>query len=166
MELTDNIWKTLEGGYRTIYDVSMPLQKLLATNDEREIDKIWEELWNELHHQGDVGLASYLSLPQLVQIGKLKNLYNLNLLSLCCIIEQQRHLGNNPVIPPEFLDYYENGLKELKLFVLNNLNNNLDDATYAISVATLATCNGQIELGKAILELEDKDILNEFIEQF
>ena len=166
MELTDNIWKTLEGGYKIPYDASILLRQLEVTSDTETITKIWEELWNELHHQGDVGLASYLSLPQLVTIGKLKGLYDWNLLGLCCVIEQQRHLGDNPKLPTEFADYYNKGLMDLKQFVLVNINGELDNSTYALSLATLATCNGQIELGKAIMELEDKDILDEFLTQF
>jgi hypothetical protein len=166
MELTDNIWKTLEGGYKIPFDASIPLRQLELTNDTEKIKKIWDELWNELHHQGDVGLASYLSLPQMVRIGKLNELYDWNLLGLCCVIEQQRHLGNNPTLPAEFSDYYNKGLADLKHFVLNNLNKKLDNTTYTLSLATLATCNGQIELGKAIMELEDKDILDELLKQF
>jgi len=166
MELTNNIWKTLEGGYKIPYDASIPLRQLELTSDTDTVKKIWEELWNELHHQGDVGLASYLSLPQLVRIEKLKGLYDWNLLGLCCVIEQQRHLGNNPTLPTEFNDYYNKGLFDLKQLVLDNLNKKLDNTTFTLSLATLATCNGQIELGKAIMELEDKAILNEFLKQF
>ena len=166
MKLTDDIWKTLEGGYRILYDASIPLKQLELANDKDTINKIWEELWNELHHQGNVGLTSYLALPQIVRIGKLKLIYNWNLLALCCTIEQQRHLGNNPELPQEYNDYYNEGLADLKQYVLDNLNKPLDNATYTLSLATLATCNGQIELGKAIMELEDKDILDELLKQF
>jgi hypothetical protein len=166
MKLTDDIWKTLNGGYKIPYDASIPLRQLETSNDTKTINKILKELWNELHHQGDVGIASYFSLPQIVRIGKLKGLYDSNILGLCCVIEQQRHLGNNPVLPTEFTDYYNNGLTELKQFVLENINGDLDQSTYTLSLATLATCNGNIELGKAILELEDKDILDEFLKQF
>lgn len=166
MKLTDNIWKTLEAGYKIPYDASISLRQLEATNDINTINLIWEELWNELHHQGDVGIASYLSLPQLVRIGKQKGIYNWNILGLCCVIEQQRHLGSNPLLPIEYQDYYFKGLSDLKQFVLDNLENETDNLTYTFSLATLATCNGQIELGKTIMNLEDKDVLAEFLEQF
>ncbi len=166
MKLTDEIWKTLEGVYKTPFDASIPLRKLELAIDTETINKIWEELWNELHHQGDVGLASYLSLPQLVRIGRLKELYDWNLLGLCCVIEQQRHLGHNPTLPTDYYDYYNKGLADLKHFVLDNLNKTLDNTTYTLSLATLATCNGQIELGKAIMELEDKEILDKLLKQF
>jgi hypothetical protein len=166
MELTDKIWKDLQGGYKIPYDVSIPLRKLEETKNPDAIKKVFEELWDELHHQGDVGLASYLALPQLVRICKSKDLYDLNLLGLCCVIEQQRHLGENPTLPIEFQNYYNQGLKDLKQFVLDNLDKDLDNITTTFSLSALATCSGQIKLGKAIMELEDNDILDEFLEQF
>jgi hypothetical protein len=94
---------------------------LEETQDKEKIKIIFEELWNELHHQGDVGLASYLAVPQLVRIGKTKGLFDWNLLGLCSVIEQQRHLGQNPPLPTEYKDYYENGLMELKQFIVSNI---------------------------------------------
>ena len=166
MKLTDKIWSEFQGGYKVPYDVSVPLRQLEQTTDPETIKKIWEVLWNELHHQGDVGLASYLAVPQLVRIGKSKGLFDWNLLGLCNIIEQQRHLGDNPTLPSEFQGYYNQGLEDLKQFVLDNINSNLDDTTYTIALSTLATCTGRIKLGKAIMELEDNSIVDEFLEQF
>jgi hypothetical protein len=91
--LEDNLWKELKGGYKTPYDASSALKRLERTSDKQEIDRIFEELWDELHHQGDVELASYLALPQLVRIAKNKNLFDWNVLALSATIEQQRHLG-------------------------------------------------------------------------
>ena len=105
MELTDKIWQELEGGYRNLYDASNPLSQFENTNEPEIIKKIWEELWNELHHQGDVGIASYLAVPQLIRIGIKKDLFDWNLLGLCTVIEQQRHLGDNPDLPIEFQNY-------------------------------------------------------------
>lgn len=113
MELTDKLWQELEGGYRISYDASIPLRQLEQTTDPIVIKNILDELWNELHHQGDVGLASYLSVPQLVRIARFKGLFNWSLLGLCSTIEQQRHLGPNPALPSEFADYYNQGLADL-----------------------------------------------------
>ena len=87
MTLDADVWKKSQGGYKIDYDASVPLRQLEEANDEEEIKRIYDELWNELHHQGDVGLASYLSLPQLVRIGKIKGLFDWNLLGLCCVID-------------------------------------------------------------------------------
>ena len=165
MTLDDNLWKTLQGGYKTDYDASIPLRKLEGTNNKGEIEKIFKELWNELHHQGDVGLASYLALPQLVRIAKSKGLFDWNVLGLCSVIEQQRNLGQNPALPQEYMDYYKGGLRELKEFVISKMNSEMDETLLLTALSTVATCNGQTKLGKAIINLEP-DILDEFLERF
>ena len=78
MTLDDPIWKDLEGGYRIEYDASVPLKRLENSVTIEQTQEIFEELWDELHHQGDVGLASYLAVPQLVRIAKKKELFEWN----------------------------------------------------------------------------------------
>ncbi|HEX4373067.1 MAG TPA: hypothetical protein VHZ50_07190 [Puia sp.] len=165
ISLDDAIWKNLNGGYKILYDVSVPLKELEVTNDNSTIETIWKELWNELHHQGDVGLASYLAVPQLARIAKLRDFFNWNLLGICTTIEQQRHLGNNPQLPKEYENHYYEGLNILKQFVIANIDKQINELTFRTALSTLAVCSGQIKLSKAIIELED-DTLNEFLEQF
>ena len=45
-------WYQLTGGYKTPFDPRPALAKLSKLQDEVGA---WEELWEELHHQGDVG---------------------------------------------------------------------------------------------------------------
>jgi hypothetical protein len=163
--LEDNLWKELKGGYKTPYDASSALKRLERTSDKQEIDRIFEELWDELHHQGDVELASYLALPQLVRIAKNKNLFDWNVLALSATIEQQRHLGKNPPLPTQYVDYYENGLRELKEFIISNLSSVKDETTFRSALSALAACNKEIKLSKAIIEMSE-DVLDEFLEQF
>ena len=163
MKLTDKRWQELNGGYKIPYDASIPLKQLEETNNLEIKDKIFKELWNELHHQGDVGIASYLAVPQLVRIGIKKKLFDWNLLGICSIIEQQRHLKSNPKLPLEFQDYYNKGLSDLKGFVIKNLNNDLDNTTSLLALSTIATCDGRIKLGEAIMKMEDEDLLSEFL---
>jgi hypothetical protein len=163
--LDDKVWKELKGGYKIAYDVSIPLKQLRNTNNKKEIDKMYEELWNELHHQGDVELASYLAIPQLVNIARQKALFDWNILALCATIEQQRHLGKNPPLPIEYLSYYEKGLAELKNFIITNLDSVNDEITLRAALSALAACNRQIKLSKAIIELSD-DVLDQFLEQY
>lgn len=165
MTLDDNIWKQLKGGYKITYDVSVPLRQLEKTTDKKEIERILDELWNELHHQGDVGEASYLAVPQLVRIAKSKGLFDWKIYGLCAVIEQQRHLGKNPQIPTEYIDYYKNGLIELNQFIISNLNERHDDMDLRVILSTIATCKGQPKLGKAIMDMSD-DVLDEFLEQY
>ncbi|HEY0686085.1 MAG TPA: hypothetical protein VGD45_27325 [Steroidobacter sp.] len=62
MSLDDERWRQLKGGYRVTYDPSGALKLL-----ESGVD-VWGELWDELHHQGDVDVASYAAVPHLVRI--------------------------------------------------------------------------------------------------
>lgn len=48
----DARWANLIGGYRVPYDPRPAIAKL----DNGDRHAAWDELWNELHHQGD-GLA-------------------------------------------------------------------------------------------------------------
>ena len=81
MNLDHPIWQELQVGYKADYDVSIPLKLLEASSNKGEMEAIFHELWNELHHQGDVGLASYLALPQLARIARQKNLFDWNILA-------------------------------------------------------------------------------------
>ncbi len=163
--LDDNLWKELKGGHQMTFDVSVPLKRLEATKDKKEIENIYRELWNELHHQGNVGLASYMAVPQMVRIAKERNLFNWNVLALCATIEQQRHLGQNPTLPMLYEDYYQNGLTELKKFVVDNIRPIKDEITFRSALSVLAACNGYAKLSKAIIEMSN-DVLDEFLEQY
>ena len=49
--LDDALWKELTGGYKVPLDPRPLLAELEAGHGETA----WPELWNELHHPGDVG---------------------------------------------------------------------------------------------------------------
>ena len=76
--LDDIIWKNLTGGYQVPYDASIALKKLEDSSSEKEEEIIWNELWDELYHQGDIGTASLLTIPQLIRIYKIKKNYTYN----------------------------------------------------------------------------------------
>ena len=165
ISLEDPLWRTLDGGYKTPYDASIPLNNLEVATDEKEIDKILDELWGELHHQGDVGIASYLAVPQLARIAATKDLYTWRLLGICSLIEQQRRLENNPQLPDIYTDYYADGLKTLNQFIVSNINSQTDDTTFTAALSLLAACQGRTKLSKAI-DLLEGDVLEDFLEQF
>ena len=65
LSFDDERWKHLMGGYKTPFDPRPSLRKL---ENQQDTASAWEELWEELHHQGDVGDASYAAVPELVRI--------------------------------------------------------------------------------------------------
>jgi hypothetical protein len=165
MNLDHPTWQKIKGGYKVSYDVSIPLKLLEASSNKAEMEAIFHELWDELHHQGDVGIASYLALPQLARIARQKNLFDWNILGLCAVIEQERHSDKNPELPEEYLEYYKAGMQDLKSFIISNLTKDHDGDTLRVAYSALATFSSQIKLGKAIINL-DEDVLDEFLEQY
>jgi len=163
MDLDDRIWATLEGGYKIPYNASRPLKKLRDATRQNEFAVIFAELWDNLHHQGDVGIASYLAIPQLVSICINKKSLDWNFIGLCVVIENCRLDGNNPELPEEYHNSYFESLSQLERYLLLNFKSITDQTALRLTLALFATVNGQPGLGKAI-EILKEDILQEFLE--
>ena len=166
MNLDNNIWSTLEGAYKIPYDVSLPLKRLQLTNDNSEINQLFDELWENLHHQGDVGIASYMAIPQLVTIYIDRLSLDWNYLSLCVTIEHCRLNIKNPDLPEEFKNYYFNGLKRLEEYLLMNFKKIKDPITLRLALSVFASLNGQAELAKAIEKMDDKEVIQEYLKNY
>jgi hypothetical protein len=108
--LDDSRWKTLEGGYRTWFDPRPQLSKLAANNDTKAA---WRELWEELHHQGDVGEASYAAVPQLVRIYRERGVIEWNTYAIVAVIELARDGGKNPKVPEWLKEDYFHAIRNL-----------------------------------------------------
>ena len=166
LPLNDNKWKKLKGGYRIPYDASIALNKLEVAVNKHEIDSVFSELWDELHHQGDVGSASYYSVPHLIRIAKEKKLHDFNAIGLVTTIEIERH-SDNPNLPveleEEYLQAIHNDLPEL---IKQMLNDTWDTTSTTVVLAALAVAKGQIKIADAILKMEDENILDEFLTNY
>jgi hypothetical protein len=165
MNLQSDIWKHLDGGYKVPYDASIVLTNLQLSKDENETREIFKELWDELHHQGDVGLASYYSVPSLIEFCLEKKSFDWNYIGICLTIEHCRLSGDNPQLPKELVPKYFESLNKFEQYLLMNLKEIQDDTSFRLALSLVATVNGQRKLGKAILELDD-DLLGEFLERF
>lgn len=158
IQLNDPIWKTFEGGYRNIYDASVRLKELEKTNNEEKIAEIFGEFWEELHHQGDVGFASYFALPHLIRIGIEQKLDNWDIPAFVAVIEIQRH-HNNPKIPEEFIEDYKKEIQQITNLIAINQDRKWDKNYSVSALSAIAAVNGQIDLAKIILELDDEDCI-------
>src|SRR5437773_8148139 len=105
--LNDPSWSTLAGGYKTPYDPSDALRRLERGED------VWDELWEELHHQGDVGEASYAAVPHLIRIGKTLPNRDWNLYAPVSCIEVERHRKTNPLLPDWLAESYRQAMGEM-----------------------------------------------------
>ena len=164
-DLQNNIWKTLNGGYKIPFDASIPLTQLQSTNDSKEISDIFAELWDNLHHQGDIGEVSYYSVPVLVNICIDKKSIDWNYVGLCVLIENRRLDRHNPPLPTGIEQDYLHSLKRLEQYLIANLNRIKDKIAFQLTLSLFATLNGQRGLGK-VIELMDDDIIEDFLERY
>src|SRR5450432_1042387 len=164
MDLQDRAWELLDGGYRIPYDASKPLKKLNGAITQKEQQELFIELWENLHHQGDVGLASYLAVPHLIDICIENKSLNWNFIGLCVTIENCRISGENPEIPSQFVDHYLGSLSKFEKYLLLNLKNINDRDAFRLTLALFAGANGQPKLSKAI-EILDEYAVDDFLLQ-
>lgn len=152
LPLTDPRWKALKGGYKVPYDASAPLARLEAGDD------VWEELWQELHHQGDVGEASYASVPHLVRICAVLPSRDWNVYALVSTIEVERHRKSNPPLPEWVRTEYESALRDLLALGLKDLGRVEDALTIRSILGAVALAKGALKLGAWIAFADESEI--------
>ena len=74
---------------------------------------VWQELWNELHHQGDVGEASFAAVPYIVRAYRERGIADWNTFAIVAVIELARKEGKNPDVPGWLEEDYFNAIREL-----------------------------------------------------
>src|ERR1700730_5544899 len=94
--LDDNRWDGLTGLYKSPFDPRPLLAKLETESDTA---MVWDELWEELHHQGDVGDASYAAVPHIVRIYRQREVVDWTTSAIVAIIDLARTKGKNPAVP-------------------------------------------------------------------
>lgn len=150
LTLEDPRWADLLGGYKTPYDASVPLRRMEAGED------VWEELWDVLHHQGDVDTASYAAVPHLVRLARQKR--NFNLYALVGVIEVERHRKSNPPIPDWLLADYQQAWRDLRALALQDLTGPSDSSLIRPALTVLALARGLTQFGAVLLHLDESEI--------
>jgi hypothetical protein len=142
-ELSDERWASLRGGYRVPYDPRPALHRL-----EQGDAAAWDELWNELHHQGDIGEASFAAVPCLVRIHERRGGADWNTYGIIATIELARDGAGNPQIPPDLQHCYAAAWGHLVDMGLQELIT-AEDATLVNSIlGVVAIAKGQRTLGR------------------
>jgi hypothetical protein len=157
LNLDDPRWTSLAGGYRTPYDPRPALAKLQSGRDSLAV---WEELWNELHHQGDVDLASYAALPHLVRIYKEHPLKDYNSYTMVAVIELARNRGKNPDVPSWLADGYFDSIQELATVGMHELTQSSDPELVRAVLGVLALAKGLRTYARFLLENSEEELLD------
>lgn len=127
-------------------------------------DNVWEELWNELHHQGDLGEASYAAVPQLVRIAAGLTARDWNFYGLLATIEVERHRHGNPAIPGWLKPAYHQAWSEIFQLAIRDLAAESDPSTIGSILSVLALAKGHLKLG-ALLSSMDSSELDEWLDE-
>lgn len=155
LDLNDPRWEGLKGGYRVPYDPRPLLRRLAADGSRRDL---WDELWNELHHQGDVGEASYAALVALVEIEKRRRGLGSDLHAFAATIEVERHRKANPPVPVWLEIDYGRAFAELAELASQDLRASGDLGRTLSAMAVVALARGHVQLGAFLIHLDGSEL--------
>ena len=156
-------WKSLHGGYGVPYD---PRPAIKSLEEGKTMSAAWEELWNELHHQGSVGEASYAAVPLLVHLHKRRRNLDWNLYALVAVIEIERHRKTNPPLPPQLTDAYCDAWSEIILLAIEDLRTAKEPEMVQSTLGVLALGKGSLKLGAVIMFLDRSEVDEILDEQY
>lgn len=143
-----------------IYNPVPVLQKLEQNEDP---EKNWDELWQELYHQGDIGEASYAALVKLVDIKAHQPLLdNRNLFDYAIVLELARQEPHNPSVPDWLKDAYADALERLYRIAMRVLEQTTAKAEIYSAMGVIALHKKQYILAKMLLE--DEETIIEYFE--
>lgn len=119
----------------------------------------WHELWEELHHQGDVGDASYAAVPELVRIHRIGGAADWNLYALVAIIELARTESKNPELPDWLREDYFASIQELARMGTRDVLSADEPETKRAILGVIAIAAGLRIHGKFLVEYSDDELL-------
>lgn len=149
LSLDDPRWKTYRGGYRIEYDASIRLRKLFAGEPP---GPIFDELWSQLHHQDDVGEASYAAVPYLLEYARTRPRLDWNVFGLISTIELCRTLSDNPPMPVELKDAYFQAISQSPEIAFNHSFKDWDEYLLECVVTCAALARNQRVFGRIYSE--------------
>jgi hypothetical protein len=103
----------------------LPLLEKLGESLETD-SKVWWNIWDLLHHQGDVFGISYFSVPEIFKLYKEKNWLDANLPALLATIENCRQDEKNPKVPEWLEKEYFETLEKAIIYCANKNSENWD----------------------------------------
>ncbi|MGI9235254.1 MAG: hypothetical protein ACR2RD_16600 [Woeseiaceae bacterium] len=156
LPLDDPKWKDYRGGYNSaVYDLVPFLTKLRSLEMS---EKDWNILWEDLHHQGDIGEASYAVVPYLTEYAKSARKIAWHVFGFAAIVELERTEHDNPEVPEEIRDSYFASIKELPKIALERGADVWGKDCFECVMACLALSLEYREHARAYLDLTESEI--------
>ena len=151
MKRSDPRWSELEGGYRERYDPRPALDAAAALHLAG-----WDALFENLHHQGDVGTASYAAVPEIVSIISRAEAPEWRGYALLASIEECRLSQHNPPVPDWLAQDYRAAWAAILDPALRDFAKTDDPIAATAILAVLAHARGLTAIGAMCLLTEDE----------
>jgi hypothetical protein len=156
MKLDDPRWEGLEAGYRVPFDPRPLLRELAEPGDHA---RTWERLFSELYHQGDIGPASYASVPVLVEIECARDAPTWQAYSLVATIELARDQALSNVPPPSWLlEEYRDSIAALGRHAADVITATTDPLVVRALLAVIALSKGRRRVAQLVNEFDDAEL--------
>lgn len=161
LPLSSKNWKRYRSGYnRVVLDAPQWISELLENDFDNDH---WEYLWDELHHQGDVGEASYAVVPYLAKYAEETNSTEWHIWAFPVVVELARLEGNNPDIPEEIRESYFQGIKQLASIAAKI--EYWEEMSAPCMASCLALAKGQPIFARAYLGMAAKQSALDFLKE-
>ncbi len=141
------------GGYRVPYD---PRPVLLRIENGDTL--AWKDLWEDLHHQGDVDLASYASVPHIVRIQQARRSADYNPYGIIGVIELCRGVGKNPPLPEWLAQGYWDAWTQVLSLGCRDLGQTDSEAVVVTILGALALAKKQRVVGQVLLDFTQGEL--------
>ncbi len=151
----------MKGGYKIPYN---PVPTLQQIDKGINLARCWEELWNELHHQGDIGEASYASLVKLVELQQKVVTPDWNFYTLTLTILTEQYRKTNPVVPGWLKNDFEKAIDSLYTLCLRDLEKANDPALVQSILSVLAFLKKETKLA-VFIGYSDPAAIEEYLEE-
>ena len=161
LELSDDRWGELTGGYRLPYDPRPALKRLAAG----EHPDAWSELWEELYHQDDIGTASLAVVPQLVRLHAARRVPEWNTYAFVGSVELVRGVDLNPDVPAWLDDAYQQAWQDIVPLALDDLAASRDDQLVSSALGVVALARGARRAGQLLLTFTVEE-LDEMVSRY
>jgi hypothetical protein len=139
LDWNDPKWQTLKGGYRVPFDPRPLLRQLEASPLDAAL---WDKLFQNLYHQGDIGEASYASVPEIARLIVECNAATWDPLNAVVAIELARTFPQNPPVPDWLEPAYSQTIEKLARHCLENLGQTTEPVKIRLMLSFLTAWKG------------------------
>ncbi len=122
------------------------------------VEKDWDVVWGELHHQGDIGDAAYAVAASLVAFLAPRARTDWNLFAFLLTVESSRRSQRSPEIPDWVDQAYADAWRGLPSLAIDALRSSEDALVVRMALAVVATSKGLFQIGRLLSECDESEI--------